>query len=116
MVLGSELAKRRSAETTVNLVVNGQTVRTATGNDSEHLEWKAWDVSAFKGSQATIKIVDNNRGGWGHILADEFVTSDASHFACARTWTVPRPAAMRIREQFRRRHFHRSHCQRHAAG
>lgn len=79
MVLGSEPAKPRSAETTVNLVVNGQTVRTATGNDSEHLEWKAWDVSAYKGSQATIKIVDNNRGAWGHILADEFVSSDASH-------------------------------------
>ncbi|WP_309075254.1 GH32 C-terminal domain-containing protein [Paenarthrobacter sp.] len=79
MVLGSEPAKIRSSETTVNLVVNGQTVRTATGSDSEHLSWNAWDVSAYKGSQATIRIVDNNRGGWGHILADEFVSSDVSH-------------------------------------
>ncbi|WP_115788884.1 GH32 C-terminal domain-containing protein [Arthrobacter silvisoli] len=78
MVLGSEPAKVRSSETTVNLVVNGQTVRTATGADSERLAWTAWDVSAFKGSQATIRIVDNNRGGWGHILADEFVSSDTS--------------------------------------
>jgi levanase len=76
MVLGSEPAKPRSSETTVNLMVNGQAVRTTTGSDSEHLDWKAWDVSAFKGSQATIRIVDNNRGGWGHILADEFVASD----------------------------------------
>lgn len=81
MVLGSEPAKVRSSETTVNLVVDGQTVRTATGADSEHLKWNAWDVSAYKGSQATIRIVDNNRGGWGHILADEFVSSDASHLA-----------------------------------
>ncbi|MCP1412373.1 GH32 C-terminal domain-containing protein [Paenarthrobacter sp. A20] len=79
MVLGSEPAKVRSSETTVNLVVNGQTVRSATGANSEHLAWNAWDVSAYKGSQATIRIVDNNRGGWGHILADEFVSSDASH-------------------------------------
>ncbi|WP_120522780.1 GH32 C-terminal domain-containing protein [Arthrobacter celericrescens] len=78
MVLGSEPAKARSSETTVNLVVNGQTVRTATGGNTEHLAWTAWDVSAFKGSQATIRIVDNNRGGWGHILADEFVSSDTS--------------------------------------
>jgi fructan beta-fructosidase len=78
MVLGSEPAKVRSSETTVNLVVNGQTVRTATGADSERLAWTAWDVSAYKGSQATIRIVDNNRGGWGHILADEFVSSDTS--------------------------------------
>ena len=78
MVLGSEPAKVRSSETTVNLVVNGQTVRTASGANTEHLAWTAWDVSAFKGSQATIRIVDNNRGGWGHILADEFVSSDTS--------------------------------------
>ncbi|MFJ5958957.1 GH32 C-terminal domain-containing protein [Paenarthrobacter sp. NPDC092416] len=78
MVLGSEPAKARSSETTVNLVVNGQTVRTATGANSERLAWTAWDVSAFKGSQATLRIVDNNRGGWGHILADEFVSSDTS--------------------------------------
>nr|WP_200830569.1 GH32 C-terminal domain-containing protein [Arthrobacter sp. SLBN-122] len=76
MVLGSEPAKPRSSETTVNLVVNGQTVRTATGSDSEHLDWKSWDVSEFQGSQAAIRIVDNNRGDWGHILADEFVASD----------------------------------------
>lgn len=76
MVLGSQPAQPRSSETTVNLMVNGQAVRTTTGSDSEHLDWKTWDVSAYEGSQATIRIVDNNRGGWGHILADEFVASD----------------------------------------
>ncbi|MDQ0679810.1 sucrose-6-phosphate hydrolase SacC (GH32 family) [Arthrobacter pascens] len=76
MVLGSVPAKPRSTETTVNLIVNGQTVRTATGTDSEHLDWTAWDVKEFRGSQATIKLVDNNRNGWGHLLADEFVLSD----------------------------------------
>ncbi|MGX5716578.1 GH32 C-terminal domain-containing protein [Arthrobacter sp. MAHUQ-56] len=78
MVLGSEPARPRSSETTVNLVVNGQTVRSVTGADSENLEWKSWDVSEFKGSQAVIRVVDNNRGGWGHILADEFIASDIS--------------------------------------
>ncbi|MHC6593400.1 GH32 C-terminal domain-containing protein [Arthrobacter sp. C152] len=78
MVIGSEPAKPRSSETTVNLVVNGQIVGTVTGSDSEHLDWKSWDVSEFKGSQATLRVVDNNRGGWGHILADEFIASDTS--------------------------------------
>ena len=65
----------RSDEESVNLVVNGQVVRTATGNDSEKLDWASWNVKEFVGQQAHIKVVDNNRFGWGHILADEFMLS-----------------------------------------
>lgn len=78
MVLGPEPAKPRSVETSVNLMVNGQTVRSSTGKNSENLDWTAWNVKEFKGSQATIKIIDNNRSDWGHILADEFVLSDTT--------------------------------------
>jgi fructan beta-fructosidase len=52
-------------------------VRTATGANSEVLDWTSWNVSEFKGRSASIRIVDNNRFGWGHILADEFVASPA---------------------------------------
>jgi levanase len=62
----------------VNLVVNGQVVRTATGNDSETLDWASWNVKEFVGQQAQIKVVDNNRFGWGHILADEFTASSTA--------------------------------------
>jgi levanase len=65
----------RSDETTVNLVVDGQVVRSTTGSNSEALDWANWNVSEFKGRQAQIRIVDNNRFGWGHILADEFIAS-----------------------------------------
>ena len=65
----------RSDETTVNLVVDGQVVRSTTGANSEVLDWANWNVSEFKGRQAQIRIVDNNRFGWGHILADEFIAS-----------------------------------------
>jgi levanase len=50
-------------------------VRSSTGADSEVLDWASWDVAEFKGRQASIKVVDNNRFGWGHILADEFMAS-----------------------------------------
>jgi levanase len=65
-----------SEPTTVNLVVDGAVVRTATGTNSEALNWTNWDVSAFSGRKATIQIVDKNSGGWGHILVDHIMFSD----------------------------------------
>jgi levanase len=83
VMLTDQAAVPRSDETTVNLVVDGQVVRSATGANSEVLDWASWNVTEFKGRQASIKVVDNNRFGWGHILADEFVAS-------------PRPATSRL--------------------
>jgi fructan beta-fructosidase len=64
-----------SGPTAVNLVVGGKVVDTATGSNSEFLNWASWNVSALKGQQAQIQIVDENTGGWGHILADNIVFS-----------------------------------------
>ncbi|WP_104139756.1 GH32 C-terminal domain-containing protein [Arthrobacter sp. ZGTC131] len=83
VMLTDQAAVLRSDETTVNLVVDGQVVRTATGANSEVLDWASWNVAEFKGRRASIRVVDNNRFGWGHILADEFVAS-------------PRPATPRL--------------------
>jgi hypothetical protein len=63
-------------QTTVNLVVNGKVVRTAAGQNSEHLAWASWDVTDLIGQSAQIQIVDNNTGSWGHVLADRFVFED----------------------------------------
>ena len=68
----------RSTATAVNLVVNGAVVRTATGKNSEDLDWASWNVSEFVGQHAHISVVDNNRGGWGHVLADQFMVSDTA--------------------------------------
>jgi levanase len=77
VMLTDTAAVPRSDEESVNLVINGQVVRSATGNDSETLDWASWNVKEFVGQEAHIKVVDNNRFGWGHILADEFMASSA---------------------------------------
>ncbi|HET8780021.1 MAG TPA: glycosyl hydrolase family 32, partial [Agromyces sp.] len=78
LVLGAEPAQARSEETSVSLVVDGEVVRTATGRNSESLDWVSWDVAEFAGREASVRIVDNNRFGWGHILVDEVMFSDAA--------------------------------------
>ncbi len=79
-----------AGQTSINLVVAGKVVRTATGpNDqpggSEQLNWSNWDVSDLAGQIAVIEIVDDRAGGWGHINVDHIVQSDRQQsFAPAR--------------------------------
>lgn len=64
----------------VNLKIKGQTqaVRTATGRNEERLLPQTWDVTEYMGQTAVIEIVDQQTGGWGHILVDEITfTGDA---------------------------------------
>ncbi len=68
-------------EACINLLVDGEVVRTATGpNDrpggNEQLDWSCWDVKDLKGRQAVIQIVDLRQGGWGHINIDQLVQSN----------------------------------------
>ena len=64
-------------ETGVNLEVGGRVVRSATGRNSESLLWTSWDVREWKGQEARIRIVDRKTGGWGHILVDHIMLSEA---------------------------------------
>lgn len=75
-VFSAAPALPRSTETTVNLVVDGRTVRTATGQDSEELDWVAWNVSDLVGQDARVVVVDSSSGGWGHILVDHVMLSE----------------------------------------
>lgn len=68
-------------ETCMNLLVDGQPVRTATGPNtkpggSEHLDPQFWDLSQFAGKTARLQIVDRATGGWGHINVDQIVLTD----------------------------------------
>ena len=62
--------------TAVRLLVDNNAVRTASGNNSESLEWVSWDVRELKGKNARIEIVDNATDARGHILVDHIVLSD----------------------------------------
>jgi hypothetical protein len=70
-------------ETQVRLVIDGRVVRATSGEDNEQLKPAVWNVKEFAGRPAHIEIVDNQKGGWGHINADEIVFSDRSLSASA---------------------------------
>jgi fructan beta-fructosidase len=80
-------------QTRIELVVDGKVVRQASGpNDqaggSERLEWHSWTVEEFSGKTATVRIVDEHRGGWGHINVDQIVQSDAKTMAEPARWEI----------------------------
>lgn len=70
----------------INLKVNGEVVRTATGSDSEQLLLKSWDVTSLIGQSAVIEIVDLSTTGWGHSLVDEIPFSDVSDEPRGTNW------------------------------
>uniref|UniRef100_A0AAU1ZYG9 GH32 C-terminal domain-containing protein n=1 Tax=Streptomyces sp. NBC_00093 TaxID=2975649 RepID=A0AAU1ZYG9_9ACTN len=78
IVLSDTEARPGSQETSVNLIVDGQAVRSATGSDSETLDWASFDLRPYAGKQARIQLVDMNTAGWGHVLADRFTTADTA--------------------------------------
>jgi hypothetical protein len=64
-------------KTCVNLLVEKKVVRTAVGRNNEKLDPHEWNVSEFAGKQAVLQIVDQKKGGWGHVNVDQFVFTDA---------------------------------------
>ena len=76
--------------TSVNLVVDGKVVASATGNNSGTLEWTSMDVTAYKGRKARLVIEDHNGNAedWGHLMVDQILQSDTKTFSGADA--VPR--------------------------
>jgi uncharacterized protein (DUF608 family) len=67
---------RHAGETCVNVVVDGEVVASATGDESEPLVVQSLDVGAYAGRIAHIEIVDNQSGAWGHLSCDAIVFTD----------------------------------------
>ncbi len=65
-----------AGRTCMNLLLDGRTVRTATGRNEERLDWQEWDVAEFEGRTARLEIVDQTTEGWGHINVDQIVLTD----------------------------------------
>lgn len=70
-------------KTCMNLVVEGQTVRTATGLNNNAMRPVSWDVRRWAGKTATLEIVDDEPGPWGNIGVDDIVFSDQPAVAAA---------------------------------
>lgn len=64
------------AETRIELLVEGASVRRTSGRERERLSWESWDVREFLGKSARIRIVDEHSGGWGHINVDHILMAD----------------------------------------
>ncbi|HWB04426.1 MAG TPA: glycoside hydrolase family 32 protein [Verrucomicrobiales bacterium] len=92
-----------AGETCLNLKVDGKVVRTATGPNaepggSERLGPLAWDVTEFAGKNTTLEIVDERKGGWGHINVDHIVfTDDRGSIALAAKVEPPQTLSRNVR-------------------
>ena len=72
---------RNAEKLALQLLVDGKVVRKATGPNvqaggSETLQQDAWDVAEFSGKTATLRIIDEAKGGWGHINVDHIAQTD----------------------------------------
>jgi len=63
-------------KTCINLLVDDQVVRSATGKNDNRLQPHSFDVRPWAGRPARLQIVDNETGGWGNIGIDDIVFSD----------------------------------------
>lgn len=66
----------KERHTRMNLLVNGQAVRIASGRDRERLEPGMWNVADLQGQEARLEIVDPATGPWGHLNIDQIVFTD----------------------------------------
>lgn len=90
-----------TGKTCINLKVDGQVVRTATGKNVEALEPASWDVADLKGKEAVVEIVDRESGGWGHINVDQILFSDVPPEAILKQGTAAETIAKAIALPFK---------------
>jgi fructan beta-fructosidase len=65
-------------KTCINLLVNGQVVRSAVGmGDRENLDWLQWNVADYLNQSAQLQIADSTTGDWGHVNIDQILETDA---------------------------------------
>lgn len=63
-------------QTCINLIIDDEVARSATGKKDEKLEWATFDVSQFQGQNGVIQILDESSEDWGHINVDHITQSD----------------------------------------
>jgi hypothetical protein len=77
IIAGSQIVFRKSGGRNqrtlrIELWVNGKREKIETGNQSERMEEKTWNVASYSGQSGQIVLVDEETGPWGHLNVDEF--------------------------------------------
>jgi hypothetical protein len=72
-------------KTCVNVIVGNKVIFTSSGNNTENLGPATCNLQAFLGKTAQIQIIDDAMGGWGHILADQFILTDKEDESLSNT-------------------------------
>ena len=62
--------------TCINLLVDGKTVRSATGKNENKMRREHFDTRDLEGKTARLEIVDEKSGPWGNIGIDQIVFTD----------------------------------------
>lgn len=60
----------------IQLVVDGNIVKSETGRNRETLHFASWNVSEWLGKSAFLRIIDQEPGSWGHTYVDDIVFAD----------------------------------------
>ena len=63
-------------QTTINLIVGGQVVRSTTGRDARAPPLGVVARERSDRADRPIEIIDRNSGSWGHILVDQITFDD----------------------------------------
>ena len=71
LIAGGRDAKKAG----IHLLVDGEAVRKAAGQETEELAWETWDVAELQGKLVQVQIVDHERGPWDHICIDHIIAS-----------------------------------------
>ena len=83
---------RNPVKLSVNLLVDGKVVRSASGNNSNQLESVAFEISQFKEKQAQVEVIDQSTDPWGHVCIDDLVqTNDSAEARIANDKKMPTP-------------------------
>ena len=78
-----------SEDTYIELLVGEQRVaKSHSPVESETLQLMSWDVKAYRGQEASLRIVDNQRGSWGHILIDAIEQSNQYKSSIMENYTL----------------------------
>ena len=81
----------------INLLFDGKVVRTATGKNSDYLEWAAFDVKEFKGKKVQIQILDSSKNFFDYINIDCICQSPDTKGAIRVIKTAPKKTKLKAR-------------------